>query len=100
MAVKKILGTSEKDILSLQDFYDTQTALDTGSLLSTQVGTAYGGSGDNIIATPFMATKENLGSILGMTKEVEAFRKRRQQQQDLKTQGIGVGQSILGGSVV
>jgi len=46
------------------------------------------------------ANADNVGSILGKTAELEAFKTRRKQQTNLQSQGVGRSQSILGGSLV
>ena len=105
MAVKKNLMNG----YSYQDLFDTQDALDSGDLSSVNAGTkswrvqqsflgvkgnAAGGTG------PQTANASTLGSILGQTEAIGAYKKRKQEQQGLAKQGVGQSQSILGGTVI
>lgn len=86
-----------------QDLFDTQEAMDTGMLNQVQAGTkswskegsffTHGASG----TSPLMATKDTLGSILGQTDAIAAFKKRKLEQQKMAQAGVGTQQSILGG---
>ena len=110
MAVKKSL----KNPYTYQDLFDTQAALDSGELKSvadvaTKTTTVNkrsgflggmmdfaqgaGGMSPTTESVPIGADKESLGTILGYNKELDANRKRRQEQQ----KAAGLSNSILGG---
>lgn len=106
MAVKKSL----MDGYTYKDLFDTQDALDSGSLGQVQYGTETRsgtslhrglfkmigiGGGDK--TTNLMANKDNLGSLLGQTDAIAAFKKRKLEQQKMAQAGVGAQQSILGG---
>lgn len=86
-----------------EDLFDTQDALDVGTMKEVQAGTqswskegsffTHGASG----TSPLMANKDNLGSILGQTDSIAAYKKRKLEQQKMAQAGIGTQQSILGG---
>jgi hypothetical protein len=106
MAVKKSL----MDGYSYKDLFDTQDALDSGELNQTQYGTETRsgsslhrglfkmigiGGGDK--TTNLMANKENLGSLLGKSDAISAYKKRKDEQLKTGQQGFGAQSSILGG---
>lgn len=106
MAVKSILSNG----YTMNDLFDTYDALQSGSLNQTQVGTQinrkpipwYKRSGRSYDETssPIMAGQDNLGSLLGKSEELNAYKKRKQEQANTAQQGAGRTQSILGGTVV
>lgn len=94
------------DGYTYQDMFDTQEALDSGLLNSVNAGNKAwsvqssfmgikgakaGGSG------PITATADTLGSVLGQTDAIAAFKKRKLEQQKMAQAGVGTQQSILGG---
>jgi hypothetical protein len=92
-----------------QDLFDTQEALDTGLLKQVQAGTqSWSKTGSGIFGTSLgastaggtrsiMAGAGDLGSILGQSDAIAAFKKRKVEQQKTAQQGFGIQQSILGG---
>lgn len=104
MAVKKILA----DGYSYEDLFDTQEALDSGSIASSRAGTTTTNSvgkgwlnkGDisgEGTTTGLYANKDTLGSILGMTDAIAANKKRKKEQTMTGNAGFGASNSILGG---
>lgn len=97
-----------------QDIYNTQDKLDSGELASTP------GVFDNFETTQksFAGIKgskstsftgQSVGSldkdnyytsVLGGADAIAGYKKKKMEQQGLKNQGIGLSQSILGGSVI
>jgi hypothetical protein len=105
MAAKSILGNG----YNYQDLFDTYDALASGKQKDVNVGSTYkktSGGWNNWqnrtteSTTPLMANAENIGSLLGKTEELEAYKTRKKQQTNLQSQGVGRSQSILGGSLV
>ena len=105
MAAKRSLLGQQN---TLQDFFDTQDALDNGSLDQSTVGrTNFHQDGSFFTHgkdwyNDTNANKDNFSSILGgdVGNSVAAYKKRKLEQQGLGKQGVGQSQSILGGSVV
>lgn len=101
------------DGYTFQDLFDTQDALDNGLLNSVEVGTitktkknkgflGFGADRPEDVAktaqtSPWMADANSLGSILGQTDAIAAFKKRKLEQQKMAQAGVGTQQSILGG---
>lgn len=107
MAVKSILGEGYK----MEDLFSMYEDLASGKLKEANVGkvekfenTASWWQNaermQKIGESPLMANAENIGSILGKSAELEAYKTRRKQQTNLQAQGVGRTQSILGGSVI
>jgi hypothetical protein len=105
MASKTILNSKYSSI-SMPDFFSAYEDLASGKTKNLEVGTTFSGTQGSFFksgtefATPLMANADNIGSILGKTAELEAFKTRRKQQTNLQNQGVGRSQSILGGSLV
>ena len=106
MAAKSILGRNQYDTYTMDDFFDTYDALASGALNKTQVGYQVSSTGGNFFKNPveigsnIYADASNLGSILGKTAELEAYKTRKKQQTDLAAQGATRTSSILGGTVI
>lgn len=106
MAAKSILATGYGDTYTMQDFFDTYDALASGKLKQTQVGYTATSGGGGLFSSPVeiisntMADANSLGSLLGKTSELEAYKTRKKQQSTLLDQGVGRSQSILGGTSI
>lgn len=98
------------DGYTYQDLFDTQDALDTGILNQVKYGTQTRTGSDpfrkmfQAIGIPggsatkdLMANKDTLGSMLGQSDAIAAYKKRKLEQQKMAQAGVGVQQSILGG---
>lgn len=102
MAVKKTL----MDGYTYQDMFDTQDALDSGDLKQVQAGTKTWSAQQSFLGIKgskaggtgaWMADASTLGSILGQTDAIAAYKKRKLEQQKMAQAGVGSQQSILGG---
>lgn len=97
MAAKKTL----MDGYTYQDLFNLQDELDIGG--EAKVGTSSWSKGGSFFThgasgtSDLMANKDNLGSILGQTDAIAAFKKRKLEQQKMAQAGVGTQQSILGG---
>lgn len=89
-----------------QDLFDLQDQLDAGTVDYANVGTKTWGAKSSMLGMTtasaggtgaLLADKNTLGSLLGMTNEIAAYKKRKQEQQKMKQAGFGSQQSILGG---
>lgn len=87
---------TKKPTATFGDIFETQDFLDTNPERSVKVGESYNDYG----LTENMANKDTLGSILGLTDQINAYKKRRDTQKQTAAQGAGRSTSILGGSVV
>lgn len=95
------------DGYTYQDLFDTQDALDSGLLDSVNAGTITttrdipwykrDGASSTNTTTNLLANKDNLGSILGKSDAISAYKKRKVEQQKMTQAGVGAQQSILGG---
>jgi hypothetical protein len=101
MAVRKsLLGG-----YTYQDMFDTQDALDAGTLSSAVTGTfdvKTAGKGFLGLATDTntynqSANKNTLGSQLGQTESILGYKKRKLEQEQARNRGSNTQQSILGG---
>ncbi len=113
MAVKNNFNNGN---FTWEDVFNTQDALDNGILGSVAAGTTTtkktlpwyerSGSDSTTSTANFSANASNFGSMLSMNNGMDAstgiaaYKKRRNEQTLLKSQGVGNTQSILGGSVV
>lgn len=87
---------NKKPVVTFNDIFETQDFLDTNPNSSVKVGESYNDYG----LTENFANKDTLGSILGLTDQINAYKKRKDTQKQTATQGAGRSTSILGGSVV
>jgi hypothetical protein len=108
MAVKKSLLSGS---YSLNDLYDTQNALDSGAINKVETGTKswsaqqsfLGIKGKSVGGTSsILGDKDNFASLLSTNDSlsVGAYKKRKSEQTNLRSQGVGQSQSVLSGTVI
>lgn len=87
-------GYTYEELFSVQDALDADPSAIIG--IKTETRTGNKGTIQNMYAQPG-GTAANLGSILGQTDAIAAFKKRKLEQQKMTQAGVGTQQSILGG---